>query len=81
MGMIRIDTTICAACRICELGCSFHHLGAFAPRRSSILSVSPSSIGIDAPATCSALSRVKSVMNMASAISTRCSCIENNCQE
>lgn len=37
MGMIRIDTAICAACRICELGCSFHHLGAFAPRRSSIV--------------------------------------------
>jgi len=37
MGMIRIDTAICAACRICELGCSFHHLGAFAPRHSSIV--------------------------------------------
>ncbi len=36
MGMIRIDTAICAACRICELGCSYHHTGAFAPRRASI---------------------------------------------
>jgi len=34
--LITIDESKCAACHLCELACSFHHLGAFSPRRSSL---------------------------------------------
>ena len=31
-----VDAQICSGCRTCELACSFHHTGAFAPASSSI---------------------------------------------
>ncbi|KJS82588.1 MAG: hypothetical protein JM58_14625 [Peptococcaceae bacterium BICA1-8] len=31
-----LDTKKCTGCRICELVCSFHHSGTFAPSLSSI---------------------------------------------
>jgi Fe-S-cluster-containing hydrogenase component 2 len=31
-----VDTQRCSGCRTCELACSFHHTGAFAPASSSI---------------------------------------------
>jgi Fe-S-cluster-containing hydrogenase component 2 len=32
----RVDTQKCSGCRTCELACSFHHTGAFAPASSSV---------------------------------------------
>jgi anaerobic carbon-monoxide dehydrogenase iron sulfur subunit len=36
MDVLQIDTKLCNGCRICELACSFHHTGLFAPEKSSI---------------------------------------------
>ena len=33
---IAVDTGRCCGCRTCELACSFHHRGVFAPEISSI---------------------------------------------
>ena len=33
---ILIDSNLCSGCRVCELACSFHHRGAFAPDDSSV---------------------------------------------
>ena len=33
---ILIDSNLCSGCRVCELACSFHHRGAFAPEESSV---------------------------------------------
>ena len=35
MGIL-IDSDFCNACRICELACSYHHRGSFAPDGSSV---------------------------------------------
>ncbi|MBI5967623.1 MAG: hypothetical protein HY882_07190 [Deltaproteobacteria bacterium] len=35
MGLL-IDSDVCNGCRICELACSFHHRGVFAPDHSSV---------------------------------------------
>ena len=36
MVPVKVNEAICAGCHVCELACSFHHLEAFSPRRSSI---------------------------------------------
>lgn len=36
MSEIRIDTSRCKTCGLCELACSFHHIGAFLPEKASI---------------------------------------------
>ena len=35
MGLL-ITAAVCNGCRTCELACSFHHRGTFAPENSSI---------------------------------------------
>ena len=35
MGLL-MDSEVCNACRMCELACSFHHRGVFAPHDSSV---------------------------------------------
>lgn len=35
MGLL-INARACNGCRFCELACSFHHRGVFAPEESSI---------------------------------------------
>jgi Fe-S-cluster-containing dehydrogenase component len=35
MGLL-MDSEVCNACRMCELACSFHHQGVFAPYESSV---------------------------------------------
>lgn len=36
MSVKVLDPALCTGCMACELACSFHHLTAYAPSRSSI---------------------------------------------
>ena len=44
-------TGLCSGCRLCEMWCSLHHVGAFNPHRSRIRVVEMGT-GVDIPVTC-----------------------------
>lgn len=52
MGKLIFNAELCTGCRACELACSFHCEGIFAPSKSRIRVVKMDEDGIDVPVGC-----------------------------
>jgi Fe-S-cluster-containing hydrogenase component 2 len=52
MKTLIFNTELCTGCRACELACSFHCEGVFAPSKSRIRIVKMDEEGIDVPTGC-----------------------------